>query len=581
MSWRGSRWRSADTPLTESVQQVELRVLDGPNLYFPCPAVKLTLAVPGWLTLESERAERLATRAGLPASARPGPPKSEQRRRYVARLGGQLTRSLARATDTHLAVRGRPGAEPDEIVIAFPWRRRHAAEAFAGEIRGLLAGALDGRRSSDHTVEEAAARLASVEPGPAPTVLAPTVPIIAVTGTNGKTTTVRLTAHLGRAAGWTVACTTTDGVYRDEVLVEQGDYSGFGGAARALGTPDLDLAVLETARGGILLRGIGTAHNDVAVVTNITEDHLDQYGIRTLDQLAEVKASITRITKPDGWVVLNADDPRVLAMRRQATGRPWVFSLDVDNPAIRSTLADRGHVTTVLDGALVVMSSRRDVRALLNVEDIPVTLAGISSHNLRNAMAATSAALAVRVPEEAVITGLRSFVLEPERNPGRANLFELDGRVVVVDYAHNEDGMIGLIEICRGLRAAGAKIWLTFGIAGDRTNTIMHRLGYTAARGADRVAVAELRRYLRGRDPQDLIERLQAGVVDGGHPVPPAFPDEMAALQWMLAESSPNDVLAITALAQRPEIFAYMKVHGGVSLGPDRVKVLVRRARAR
>jgi cyanophycin synthetase len=225
------------------------------------------------------------------------------------------------------------------------------------------------------------------------------------------------------------------------------------------------------------------------------------------------------------------------------------------------------------------MSSRRDVRPLVSVEDIPVTLAGISSPNLSNAMAATSAALAVGVPEEAVIRGLRSFVLEPERNPGRANLFELDRKVIVVDYAHNEDGMLGLIQICRGLRAPGAKIWLTFGIAGDRTNSIVHRLGYTAARGADRVAVAELRRYLRGRDPLDLVERLRAGVVDGGHPVPPVFMDEMTALTWMVAQSSEGDVLAITALAQRPEIFAYMAAHDAVSLGPDRVKALVRRSR--
>jgi len=556
-------------------------VLDGPNLYFPCPAIKLTLAVPGWLALPADRVERLAQRAGLSAVAKPGPPDSEQRRRYVARLAGHLTRSLAHATRTQLAVRARPGAEPEEVVVAFPWRRRLAAEAFAARIPDLLAASLDGRRSIEHAVDEAAVRLDAVEAGPAPSVLSPTVPIIAVTGTNGKTTTVRLTTHLAREAGWVVACTTTDGVYRDEVLIEEGDYSGFSGAARALGTPGLNLAVLETARGGILLRGIGTTHNDVAVVTNITEDHLDQYGIRTLDQLAEVKASITRITKPDGWAVLNADDPRVLAMRRQATGRSWIFSLDVDNPAIRATLADRGHVTTVLDGALVVMSSRRDVRALVSVEDIPVTLAGISSHNLRNAMAATSAALAVGVPEDAVVRGLRSFILEPERNPGRANLFELDGRIIVVDYAHNEDGMLGLIEICRGLRAPGARIWLTFGIAGDRTNAIMHRLGYTAARGADRVAIAELRRYLRGREPHELIERLRAGVVDGGHPVPPAFPDEMTALKWMLAESADRDVLAITALAQRPEIFAYMKEHGAASLGPDRVKALVKRSRDR
>src|SRR5207253_8599962 len=136
--------------------------------------------------------------------------------------------------------------------------------------------------------------------------------------------------------------------YRDDELIEAGDYSGFSGAARALAQPGIDLAVLETARGGILLRGMGTDHNDVAVVTNVTEDHLDQYGIRTLDQLAEVKATITRITQPEGWDVLNADDPRVLAMRRQAAGHPWLFSLDADHPAIPATRAGGGRAIPVL-----------------------------------------------------------------------------------------------------------------------------------------------------------------------------------------------------------------------------------------
>src|SRR5205814_4507550 len=148
---------------------------------------------------------------------------------------------------------------------------------------------------------------------------------------------------------------TTEGVYRDDELVEAGDYSGFGGAGMALAQPGIAVAVLETARGGILSRGIGTDHNDVAVVTNVTEDHLDQYGIRTLDQLAEVKATITRITRPQGWDVLNADDPRVLAMRRQAAGRPWLFSLDADHPAIRPTLAEGRRAISALDGALDVM----------------------------------------------------------------------------------------------------------------------------------------------------------------------------------------------------------------------------------
>src|SRR5438105_2644116 len=563
----------------DGVRLRELRVLDGPNLYFTRPAIKLTLDVGPWLVLPDERARRLSRRAGIPSAATAGAPGSDQRRRFIARLAVHVTRELAEATQTQLAVRGRPGPNPDEAIVAFPWRRQEAAEAFGRELAPLLELCLDGRRSIARAIEEAAGRVAAAEPGPPPPGLRPAIPVIAVTGTNGKTTTVRLIAHLARTAGQSVAYTTTDGVYRDDELVEAGDYSGFSGAAKALAQPGIDVAVLETARGGILLRGIGTDHNDVAVVTNVTEDHLDQYGIRTLDQLAEVKASITRITRPGGWDVLNADDPRVLAMRRQAAGRPWLFSLDADHPAIRTTLAEGGRAISVLDGALVIMTSRRHAHRLLPVEEVPVTLAGISNHNLRNAMAAAAAALGAGLPEEAVVEGLRTFVLDPERNPGRANLFEIDGRGVVIDYAHNEDGMHGLIEICRGLRAPDGRIFLAFGSAGDRTNAILHRLGYTAARGPDRVAIAHLHRYLRGRAPQDLADRLQAGLSDGGKPSAPVFQTELEALEWMLDESAPNDVIAITALAQRPEVFQYLRARGGTSVGPARIRELARRGR--
>lgn len=234
---------------------------------------------------------------------------------------------------------------------------------------------------------------------------------------------------------------------------------------------------------------------------------------------------------------------------------------------------------SILDGCFVSMSSRRQMHRLLPAEDVPVTLAGISRHNISNAMAAAAGALGAGIPDDAVIEGLRSFVLDPDRNPGRANVFEIDDRVVVVDYAHNEEGMRGLVEICHGLRPAGARVFLSFASAGDRTDPIIHRLAYTAARGAEQVAIAELHRYLRGRDPQQLIELLQAGVIDGGKPPAPVFPNELEALQWMLRESRPRDVVAVTALAQRPEIFAHLRERGGVSAPPERIKTLVKRAR--
>jgi len=478
-------------------------------------------------------------------------------------------------------VRARPGPLPDRVVVAFPWRNRTAAETFANQLAALLIDVLPGRRSMRAAIRELAATVMASEPGPQPTVPEPHIPVIAVTGTNGKTTTVRLLAHLVRAAGKTVAYSSTDGVYLQDRLVEKGDYSGFGGAGKAMSQPGADLAVLETARGGILLRGIGTTHNDVAVVTNISNDHLGMHGIETLDQLAEVKSTILRITKPDGWDVLNADDPRVLAMRRIARGRTWLFSLDPNHPALRSVLNEGGRGMTVLDGAVTVLEPNREPYPLLPVEQVPVTLAGLSSNNVQNALGATAAALAAGIPERAVVQGLRSFVLDPESNPGRANLFEVDRRVVVLDYAHNEAGMAGLVEVARGLRRSGAEVWLTYSSAGDRSDEILHGLGYLAARGADHVAIAQLLHYLRGREAGELIERLRAGAVDGGKDPAdvPDFPDEVHALEWMLERSKPNDVVAITALGQRPELFALLERRGAKRVGPARVRQLVRRAR--
>jgi cyanophycin synthetase len=554
---------------------VELRVLDGPNLYFPRPAVKLTIGVGGWLGVPEERLSAAMERAGV--SGRPGRHGSDQRRRTVARLAARLTSRLATASGVRLAVRSRPGPEPDQVVVAFPWRRRGAAEALGHEVAPLLDSA-GGRRSVDRLLAEAAGRVEAVEPGDEPIVPDPDTPVVSVTGTNGKTTTVRLLAHIVRSAGRSVAYSSTDGVYRgDGDLIEEGDYSGFGGAARAL-AEEPDVAVLETARGGILLRGIGVLHNDVAIVTNVSEDHLGLHGIQTIDQLAEVKASVTRITRPDGWDVLNADDPRVLSMRRVATGRPWLCSLDPWHPAIRDALAEGGRATVPLDGWMTVLDGSTS-RPLLELMDVPVTIAGISRHNVMNAMQAASAAIGIGLPERAVVKGLTTFVTDPERNPGRANLFELDGRVVVVDYAHNEAGMLGLTEICAGLRRSGGEIWLVICAAGDRTDQILHAFAYRAARGSDHLAIAELLRYLRGRAREETVQRLVAGARDGGAEEIDVYADELSGLRGVLARSRKRDVIGVTALGMRPEVFAWLDGAGATRMTAARVRRVVRSAR--
>jgi cyanophycin synthetase len=209
---------------------------------------------------------------------------------------------------------------------------------------------------------------------------------------------------------------------------------------------------------------------------------------------------------------------------------------------------------------------------------VPVTIAGVSRHNVMNAMQAASAALAIGLPERAIVKGLKTFVTDPERNPGRANLFELDGRVIVVDYAHNEAGMLGFAEICDGLRRAGAEIWLVICAAGDRTDQILHGFAYAAARGADHVAVAELLRYLRGRDRLDVIEHLIAGARDGGAYEVDAYADELAGLRAVFGRSKRGDVIGVTALGMRNQMFGWLEEAGATRLTPARVRQLVRRA---
>ncbi len=201
----------------------------------------------------------------------------------------------------------------------------------------------------------------------------------------------------GRHVGWS----NTDGIYVDGVLVEAGDYSGPCGAGRVLAHPEVEFAVTETARGGILLKGIGLVRNDVSVVTNVTADHLGLQGIDTVDQLAEVKGVVPRITKKTGWAVLNADDPRVFAMRRDHAARSRGCSRATRTRRPCATCSPRGgRATTVIDGWITVLDRAADPDPLVEVVDVPMTLAGLSRFNVENALAAASAALAVGLDRE-------------------------------------------------------------------------------------------------------------------------------------------------------------------------------------
>ena len=400
-----------------------------------------------------------------------------------------------------------------------------------------------------------------------------------MTGTNGKTTTSRMVAHIARTQGLHVGWSSTDGIYIDGELVEAGDYSGPSGAGRVLAHPEVQLAVTETARGGILLKGIGVAYNHVSVFTNVSADHLGLHGIDTVDQLAEVKSVVCRITRADGWVVLNADDPRVLATRNVIRARPWVFSRDPDSPALREVLADGGRATTVIDGWVSVLEGGTDPDPLVEVVDVPMTLAGLSRFNVENVLGAASAALGIGLPRQAVVDGLTSFRPDPEHNPGRMNFFTRDDVSVVIDLAHNEAGLEALLEIMNGVRRPGARLLLGLGAVGDRQDEIVESLGEMGARDADVAVIAHKAKYLRGRDPEELDKLFRQGAARVGVDEMPSYPTEVEGLSALVQLAEPGDVVALMCHEDRQGVYDWLAEKGFTVDTPETLRAKVLAAR--
>lgn len=532
---------------------IELRFLEGPNLYFPRAAVKLTLNVASWAP------------AGLTGIGRP---------RLMRDLASLVRRLAAGAGTTRLAVRVRPTTDPDVLVVAFPWRDRNRARALGEAVAAVLDGTDE---------DEAGRRIGEVPPGERPTTIRPRIPVVAVTGTNGKTTTSRMIAHIARGAGHHVGWSNTDGVYVDGVQILEGDYSGPSGAGRVLAHQEVDFAVTETARGGILLKGIGLVHNDVSVVTNVTADHLGLHGIDTVDQLAEVKSVVPRITRKSGWAVLNADDPRVHAMRTVTRARPWIFTRFPDSPAVREALNEGRRVTTIIDDRITVLERGRPPQALVDLIDVPMTLSGLSRFNVENSLAAASAALAAGISAEDVVRGLTSFKPDYQDNPGRMNTFSLhgdhEGVTVVMDLAHNEAGLEAMIEILRGMRAPGGRVLIGLGAVGDRTDDLLEKLGEIAARDSDVVHIGHKERYLRGRTTEELEALFRTGAARVGVSDVPSHPTELAALQALIGLALPGDVVGLMCHAERDQVQQWILDGGGTADSPDALRAKVAAAR--
>ncbi|MBA2468000.1 MAG: Mur ligase [Chloroflexia bacterium] len=522
----------------------EIRDLDGPNLFMRRPAIKLELDAG---SERPEVAEDFATAFATGES-------SDDRERVpvgIDRLEVLLTEVVNALHDRVGAnrpqVEARRMETPHHVAVAFSWTHRRFAMEIAQVAFDIVSASADdlgelarlrALAKEDPSLEDRPAMLADADRR---------VPIIAITGTNGKTTTTRLISAILMESGRRVGWTSSSGVVVQGETVLDGDFTGPAGAARVFEEPDLDVAVLETARGGILLRGLGYESNDVSVVTNVSADHLGLQGVHTVEELARVKRVVAEVTGPDGFAVLNAGDPLVLAMREGLQARPFLIARDHRNPAVHEHVEAEGWALWV-DTGLVHFSHDGERDILTDLKDIPITLGGKAVHMLENALCAAAATLALGLSLDEVRTGLAKFRNEVGQNRGRLNVFEVDGVTVVVDFAHNAAGLNHLLDVGRGLAASGGRLIAVIGSAGDRPDDGLTELGRLAGERADVVIAKDTVKYLRGRASGDILRLMLDGAAQANHDNVLTDPNEFVAFERSMALAAAGDAVVIMCI---------------------------------
>ncbi len=379
------------------------------------------------------------------------------------------------------------------------------------------------------------------------------VPTALVTGSNGKTTTVRLLAACARAHGWPSAYCCTDGVFFEHEPQASGDYSGPEGARRVLRERRAHAAIIETARGGILRRGLAVSRALTAIVTNVSADHFGEYGIDDLAGLADVKLTVAGVLVPEGLLVLNADDAQLisraggLAQRFGHAPRLGWFSLAHEHPVLATHRATGGSTCGVRDGHLIADHQGR-THDLGGVAAMPLTVDGSARYNIANLAGAALGALCLGIDAGTIAAQYARFGANPADNSGRMMRFERDGVQILIDYAHNPEGMRGLLRVAAHLRGACGRLGTILGHAGNRQDAEIEALARaTAEFRPDLVVVKESEGYLRGRQPGELPRMIHAVLRGTGLPEDalPVRMTELAAVEYALEWARPGDVLAL------------------------------------
>ncbi len=334
------------------------------------------------------------------------------------------------------------------------------------------------------------------------------IPIVAVTGTNGKTTTTRLIAHMVKMHGYRVGYTTSDGIYIQNQMVMKGDTTGPVSAEFVLKDPTVNFAVLECARGGLLRAGLGFKRCEVGIVTNVAPDHLGLRGINTIEQLAKVKGVIPETVLPDGYAILNADDDLVYEMRRNINCNLALFSMDENNPRIKA-LQKLGGITAVYEDGYVTLCRGVWKMRVMRAENIPLTFGGKADFMIQNILPAIIAANVQGIPIDDMRAALETFIPSPSQTPGRMNMFNFDNFDVLLDFAHNASGMEAL-KVFTDKYDATKKVGVIAGV-GDRRDQDTIEVGEISAEMFDEIIIRQ-DKNLRGRTEEELIALLKTGI---------------------------------------------------------------------
>jgi len=341
------------------------------------------------------------------------------------------------------------------------------------------------------------------------------IPIIAVTGTNGKTTTTRLLAHIVKNNGYKVGFTTSDGIYVQNHMMEKGDTTGPVSAEYILKDPTVEFAVLETARGGILRSGLGFSRCDIGIITNIQEDHLGLSDIHTLDDLARVKATVVRSVKKDGWAILNAEDEQCLKIANELSCNIAYFSMDENNPTIQQ-FAKEGKIVAVYENGYITIKKGEWKIRVERATHVPLTLGGKAKFMIANVLAATLAGYLWGFKTEDISLSLQTFIPSAAQTPGRMNIFEFKKFKVMIDFAHNPAGYKGVEEFLSSVEAT-KKIGIIAGV-GDRRDEDIKECATIAARMFDHIIIRQ-EKYLRGRTEEEIIGLIMEGIAASGRTI--------------------------------------------------------------